>query len=72
MSSQVSHENVVVINAYWDDYLFSRRSFRSHLDVGFWFQVALDDVIDLVDFLCIKSRKRFFDSEHLKSVRILL
>ena len=68
MSSQVSHENVVVFNTHWNNYLFSRRSFHSHLDTRFQIRVALDDVIDLIDFLHIKSKEQFFDFEYLRSV----
>ena len=71
MSSQVSYKGVIV-DAYCDDNLFSRRFFYSHLDAWFWFQIALDDVVDLVNFLHIKSREQFFDFEYLRSVHILL
>ena len=49
----VSHESNSVFTAHWDDYIFSGRTFSSHLDMGFQFILTVNDVVNLIDFSCI-------------------
>ena len=46
----VSHERSSVFAAYWNDYIFSGRTFSSHSDMGFQFILTVNDVVNLIDF----------------------
>ena len=57
MLGTLFHEFNSIIPVYWDDDLFSRQIFGSHLDSRFRFRFTFDDVLYLVNFL---SRKCIF------------
>ena len=57
MLGTLFHEYNSIIPVYWDDDLFSRQIFGSHLDSRFRFRFTFDDVLYLVNFL---SRKCIF------------
>ena len=64
MDSRIFHEITVVIAAHQNNNLFSERILSCHLNSGFGFRIAFDDVIDLVNFFCIEDKECFLDFEN--------
>ena len=51
--------------------MFSRQTFSSYLNTRFYFRVALDNIINLVDFICSKRWESLFDLNNLRSIGVL-
>ena len=52
--------------------MFPRGSFHGHLNIRFCLWSTLNNVIDLVDFLCTNGREYFFNLDDFQSIGILL
>jgi len=64
MKGQALHERIDIVPAHRDNYLFPKRTFGRHLDTQFWFGLAIDNIINLVNLLSIEGRKCFFDFQY--------
>ena len=63
------YEICSIITIHWNDNLFSWWLFGSHLNSWFRFEATFDDILNLVDFLCTKSRKCVFDLDDFYYMR---
>ena len=70
MQRWILHEGVDVLFAHRDDYLFSWEFLGRRLDSWFGFWDSINNAVDLVDLLCVKSRESFLDFENLWCVGI--
>jgi len=52
--------------------VFPRGSFHGHLNTRFHLWSTLNNVVDLVNFLCINERECFFNLDDFQSIGILL
>ena len=52
MKRRALHERDNVFTAHRDDYLFSQWSFGGHPDTWLSFVLAIDEIVNLIDFLC--------------------
>jgi len=68
MKRQALHERIDIVPAHRNNYLFPRRIFGHHLDMRFWFGLAIDNVINLVNLLSIEEREHFFDFQYFRCV----
>jgi len=68
MKRQALHERIDIVPAHRNNYLFSRRTFGCHLDTWFWFGLAIDNVINLVNLLSVEGREHFFDFQYFQRV----
>jgi len=65
MKRAILHEFHDIFAAYWDNDVFSWWTFSSYLNMWFCLNSILDDVVDLVYFLCSKRQKSLFDFDNL-------
>ena len=68
MKGEALYEGGYIVTTHGNNDLLSRWTFSSHLDVGFRFILAIDDVIDLADFLGIEGRECFLDFQNFRGV----
>ena len=66
MKRQTLHERTDIFPTHRDDYLFSGWTFGCHLDMWFWFDLAIDNVIYLINLLSIEGREHIFDFQNIR------
>ena len=71
MKRTVLYEFRIVLAAHRGDNMFPRQIFSNHLNMRFYLRVALDNIINLVDFVCTKRWESLFDLDDLRSVGTL-
>ena len=64
MKQAILHEFADVITIHWNNDLFSRWSFRGYLNARFGICVAIDNFVDLINFLNTKSWEGIFDFDN--------
>jgi len=57
MKRQALYERIGIVPTHRDNYLFPRRTFGCYLDMQFWFGLAIDNVINLVNLLSVEGRE---------------
>ena len=71
MKRAILYEFHDIFTAHWDDDVFSWWTFSIHLNTWFCLRSALDNVVDLVYFLCSKRWKSLFDFDNVRCANIL-
>ena len=71
MKKAILYEFHDIFTAHWDDVMFSWWTFSSYLNMWFCLRSVLNDVVDLVYFLCFKRQKSLFDFDNLRCTNIL-
>ena len=66
MKRTVPHEFHTIFTTHWNDNLFPWQSISYHLDTWFSLRIAVDYVLDLVNFFCIKSWESIFDFDDFR------
>ena len=68
MKRRVFHEVVDIVTTHRDNNLFSRWTFGCHLDARFWFILAVDNAVNLIDLFGIEGWEGLFDFEYFQCV----
>ena len=68
MKRRALHKGRDIVTAHGDNNLFSRQSLGCHLDARFRLNLAIDDIVDLINFLGIKGWECFLDFQNFQSI----
>ena len=72
MKRTVPHEFHTIFTTHWNDNLFPWQFLSCHLDTQFSLRIAIDYVLDLVNFFCTKSWKSIFNFDDFRCAGTLL
>ena len=68
MIATVFHELYLVIIVHKNNNLFPRRALHGHIDFQFKLAFAIDDILNVFNFLCLEIQEGLFDLEDISGV----